>query len=401
MMIVFLLLSLLLLLSTNYGYQTVKYINLRFQKVSTQKFSTKIEKIYSPSEETLNFQLKIADTIIASPFFKPVISIAKNTMISTAESCGINWREKSSMLLKQTNWKTIVESVKLENDFKIPEYFINKFHGYEDGNLCIEAAIEQDIAGKAVGARNYPNDGILGEEVFRQKYDDAITSLGGSLLPNDAIAVDFGCGAGRSTRRLAAYFPNIKSIVGIDMSPYMISVARFMKDEFSKSNQTWVENILPDPRISYEYNNIETTKFADNSVSLVSICLVLHELPQKATIEILTEAHRILEKGGKLIIMEMDPSSPGFKKLRANGVLFSVLKSTEPFLGEYFDLAPKLPQILEEVGFPVVSLTAATGRHLAILAQKKGKVDYRPSDEKRLKMDDHMNTWNSNVKNKK
>ena len=49
----------------------------------------------------------------------------------------------------------------------VQDYYKQRFHGYERGNLCIRAAIEQEIAGKAVGARNYPGYGREGEIKLR------------------------------------------------------------------------------------------------------------------------------------------------------------------------------------------------------------------------------------------
>ena len=56
-----------------------------------------------------------------------------------------------------------------------------------------------------------------------------------------------------------------------------------------------------DPRISLSYADISaTTAIPNDSVGLVSICLVLHELPRHATEAVLREAHRILSPGGTL-----------------------------------------------------------------------------------------------------
>ena len=79
-------------------------------------------------------------------------------------------------------------------DGQWPSYYINKFHGYKEGNLCKEAAIEQEIAGKAVGARNFPAEGSNGENVLRGAYDREIVSLlGHQLFVRDIeTIVDFG-----------------------------------------------------------------------------------------------------------------------------------------------------------------------------------------------------------------
>ena len=110
----------------------------------------------------------------------------------------------------------------------------------------------------------------------------------------------------------------------------------------------WVENIEPDHRISlHRADTTDLSKYLpDSSISLVSICLVLHELPPEAARAMFKEAYRVLQPGGCLALMEMDPDAPGYKKLRANPWLFSVLRSTEPYLDEYFNFAPCMPQVI-------------------------------------------------------
>lgn len=73
----------------------------------------------------------------------------------------------------------------------------------------------------------------------------------------------------------------------------------------------WVEVIMPDTRISLQLRDMGCTGLETESVAMVSLCLVLHELPKAATLQVLREAHRILSPGGVLAIMEMDPEAPG------------------------------------------------------------------------------------------
>ena len=48
--------------------------------------------------------------------------------------------------------------------------------------------------------------------------------------------------------------------------------------------------------------------------------------------------------------MEMDPTAPGYIKLQRTPWLFAILKSTEPYLEEYFNMAPKLQSTLRDIG---------------------------------------------------
>lgn len=153
---------------------------------------------------------------------------------------------------------------------------------------------------------------------------------------------------------------------------------------------------------------------------------MLHELPRTAADAILSEAYRILAPGGTLGIMEMDPSSPGYIKLMSNPFFFSILRSTEPYLGDYFgevrsgggatrrdrryfpsltvcifmlpQVAPALPQMLKDVGFAVVRQGAATGRHMALVAVKGGAGDFRPGADERARSDMHLPTAQRTVR---
>ena len=95
----------------------------------------------------------------------------------------------------------------------------------------------------------------------------------------------------------------------------------------------------------------------------------MHELPLYAAKEVVLEAHRILKQGGQLWISEMDFESQAYKAQRENAALFSLLRATEPYLDEYADGMSELRSFILQ-HFDVVKITAATGRHYALLAEK-------------------------------
>jgi hypothetical protein len=51
-----------------------------------------------------------------------------------------------------------------------------------------------------------------------------------------------------------------------------------------------------------------------------------------------------------------------------------------------------LNKILVDVGFSVIKIKQATGRHFALAALKPGVNDYRPSDEIRKTLDEHVSS---------
>lgn len=353
---------------------------------------------------TLSEQL--VNVVMGSPLRGPIVRVARNTMVKTAVNAGLPWESLASQLVSAMGGNEAIEQrvrelVATSGGVTCPEYFQQSFHGYDLGNLEYLAAVEQELAGKAVGARNFPQNGLKGEEVLRNSYGREIEELCGRSifnLPASSLVVDLGCGTGTSSRYLARLFPRAK-IIGIDLSPYMVEVGKFINSGLA--NEFWVDPPTEQQQraIEIKYGDITDTKLAADSVSVASLSLVLHELPLEATKRVLAEAARILKPGGVLLIMEMDPSSPGYVKLRNNAALFSLLRSTEPWLDEYFDLAPRLPQMLLETGFGAVKVGAATGRHFCIAATKSGGVvDVRPSDAERIKQDFHLNSLDTEAK---
>lgn len=355
-----------------------------------------------------NVASNLVDVILNSPFRGPIVQAARNTMVKSVAEVGLDWDGLYESVYRTKDWDREVSTIIAENPTLItPSYYKSRFHAYDAGNLCIQAALEQELAGKAMGVRNFPSYKAQAEAHLRSLYDQQICQLGGHLLPftpSSSITrqiVDFGCGTGTSTRRLARLFSSASTatssgtssirITGIDLSPHMIAVGRTLQDLVPQEKLAWVEDIAADNRISLLYGDCAQTSFPSQSVDFVNMCFLLHELPYAAARDIIQEAGRILKPGGVLSILEMDPTSPGYRKSRQNAALFAIFKSTEPFLDSYFDeTVPRLPQLLSEAGFASSTTVAATGRHFCCVARKEGHINARVDDQARLYMDEHL-----------
>ncbi|MEO5559861.1 MAG: class I SAM-dependent methyltransferase [Dokdonella sp.] len=100
-----------------------------------------------------------------------------------------------------------------------------------------------------------------------------------------ALALDFGCGAGRLTRALAEYFTQV---IGVDVSASMIATARKLNAdvcnvEFRENASARIEGI------------------ADASVDFVFSHIVLQHIPQALALGYVVEFFRVLAPGGVAI----------------------------------------------------------------------------------------------------
>jgi ubiquinone/menaquinone biosynthesis C-methylase UbiE len=287
---------------------------------------------------------------------KPLANLAKHQaremMIKRAEKIGVHWRQEAQALLAR-NWDAELLSVQ-NPDLVYPKYYLTSFHAYEQGNMSWEAATEVEVAARTVHAGIWPEAGAEGDAKLRASYHEIIQSQIASSPQN---IVDLGCSVGMSTFALGEVYPKAK-MTGVELSPYFLAVAKYRsqqrESEFSnQKSPTWVHAAA------------ESTGLPAAAFDLVSICLVCHELPQKATKEIFREARRLLRVGGHLTIMDMNPQSEVYAKMPP--YILTLLKSTEPYLDQYFGL--DIEQALVDSGFAQPTITCNTVRHRTIVAE--------------------------------
>ena len=96
---------------------------------------------------------------------------------------------------------------------------------------------------------------------------------------------------------------------------------------------------------------------------------MFHELPTSAAQDIIAEAYRLVRPGGHLAIMDMNPQSEIYSKMPP--YILTLLKSTEPYLDQYFALDIK--ETFQSVGFEEPEIVESTPRHRTIVARKGKK----------------------------
>ncbi|MDJ0846395.1 methyltransferase domain-containing protein [Crocosphaera sp.] len=283
---------------------------------------------------------------------KPLAKLAKhqarNMIISRAEKIGVPWRENVRQLCEH-NWQE--EITKVENPNLIyPDYYVCSFHGYDSGNLSWQSALEVESAAYAVHASIWPEAGVNGDSRLRHNYHQILKQ---QLPITPQSVVDIGCSVGMSTFPLQEMYPEAK-LTGVDLSAYHLAVAHYRSQQ---------RNLA----INWVHAAGEETGLPSESFDLVSTFLLYHELPQAAAIAIFQEARRLLKPGGYLTLMDMNPRAEAFKKMPP--YVFTLLKSTEPYLDQYFAL--DMGTVLTEVGFDSPKITPVSPRHRAIVAKAK------------------------------
>lgn len=289
----------------------------------------------------INFILAI------KPLAKLLKFQARQMMIKRAEKIGVPWRETVKNLA-QHNWQT--QRANIENpQVQYPDYYITTFHSYDTGNLSWEAAFEVECAAYAVHAKIWGEENINGDRQLRQSYHNVIKEQV-PFTPQNIL--DLGCSVGMSTLALKQLYPQAQ-VTGLDLSPYFLAVAQYTHRDTN-------------PDLKWVHASAEQTGLLDQSFDLVSSCLMFHELPQKPSQDILREAWRLLRSGGYLTIMDMNPYSDTFQNFPP--YVFTLLKSTEPYLDEYMTF--DLEKALMEAGFERPTITTNSPRHRTIVAKK-------------------------------
>jgi len=336
----------------------------RIKSIKSRKFDLKSSNLISNQP----FQQLLADKLISTAFSIPVLyklarDNARSMLIKRGQQIDVDWQENikkyNNNLEKLVN---IYDNI-YNNKIKYPDYYLKPFHAYDDGNLSWEAAMEVESAALTVHAPIFSTDNKQldrnGDFMLRDNYHKCMLQ---SLNKHDfkpKKILDIGCSTGLSTIKLHESFPNVE-IFGIDLSPYMLAVA--------KQNLESIEYVDAKQHIQYIHSKGEDIEINEKQINLISMCLVLHELPTDISKQIFTQAYDILPNNGVFSIMDMNPLSTHFIKLASNPFAFSAFKSTEPWLQEYVSM--DLIETLKYVGFKEIDILYNSPRHRTVVAYK-------------------------------
>ncbi|MEN9202913.1 MAG: class I SAM-dependent methyltransferase [Thermostichus sp. DG_1_6_bins_120] len=280
------------------------------------------------------------------PLFNWAKGQARQMMIRRAAEIGVDWLGRVEALMAQD---LAAELPTVQNPSLVyPDYYLRPFHAYEAGNLSWEAATEVEVAAYAVHARIWPEAGAQGDARLRQSYHQVLQER---IPASPQRILDLGCSVGMSTFALQDLYPEAE-VVGLDLSPYFLAVGNIRAKEQQRQVQ-WIHAAA------------ESSGLPAASFDLVSACLLFHELPQSAARAVLAEARRLLKPGGYFALMDMNPASPVYAQM--SPAILTLLKSTEPYLDQYFSL--DMAATLAQEGFTDITLQPNTPRHRVLLAR--------------------------------
>lgn len=169
---------------------------------------------------------------------------------------------------------------------------------------------------------------LLNVVYFRREKSSPRNAVCSQISGRNLKILDMCTGTGDSIIDIAQANPECE-FTAVDISPEMLEIAR--RDIRAKKLSN-IQTMLCDAT---------DTKLPDESFDIVTISLVLHELPDELAVRILHEAHRLLKPNGRLIVTEWEPPVKLMQK-----IIFTPIELLEPApyktfikrdMAEYFD----------------------------------------------------------------
>jgi SAM-dependent methyltransferase len=155
-----------------------------------------------------------------------------------------------------------------------------------------------------------------------------------SLEPGETV-VDLGSGAGFDCFLAARQVGESGSVIGVDMTPEMITKARENARRAGASN------------VSFRLGEIEHVPVADNTAHVVISNCVINLSPEKR--QVFREAFRVLRPGGRLAVADVVASAPLPDALQEDLQAYTACVSGAITAGE-------IEAMLADVGFVDVSV---------------------------------------------
>mgnify|MGYP001956274880 FL=1 len=298
-----------------------------------------------------------------SPKFWDVLSdnlkqSARNWFIQRAERTGIDWNAITNRYQKDLDKLEDIYNIKKNSSITYPSYYTRPFHGYDDGNLNWLAAVEGEAATLSMAVNYWKNNNPqLTEQWLRYNISDNIKEYIRNVNGNKPeYILDVGSSVGISTEYLYKSFEERRIVEGLDLSPYFVALATYRAKE---------ENM----RIFYYHQNAETP-LTNYKYDLIVCNFILHEVPKDPTNNILKSMYDLLNDGGVLAVVDLDP-----KKVKNNLIVSTFRKwafeVTEPHIYEYYNTNMSI--LLKNQGFEYVTTVSNDPINTIWLGKKESK----------------------------
>jgi len=213
----------------------------------------------------------------------------------------------------------------------------------------------KDLKTNACECASAPPDYI--KDVLKNIHDDVLAKYYGCGLTipplvENCTVLDLGCGSGRDCYILMKLVGPKGKVIGLDMTQEQIDTANKYVDHQTK--QFGYEK----PNIEFRQGYIEDLKTAgieDESVDIIVSNCVVNLSPDKHAV--LSEAFRVLKKGGEFYFSDVYADRRISEELRKDKVLWGECLSGALYWNDFVNLAKKVgftdPRVVDDVVFSI------------------------------------------------
>jgi ubiquinone/menaquinone biosynthesis C-methylase UbiE len=155
-------------------------------------------------------------------------------------------------------------------------------------------------------------------------------------LKKGETVVDLGSGGGFDCFLAAREVGETGKVIGIDMTPDMISKARRNAEKMETNN------------VEFRLGEIENLPVADNSADIIMSNCVINLSPDK--LHVYRDAHRVLKPGGRLAVSDIVATAPLPEKVQKNLALVAACVGGAATIDD-------TKKMLKEAGFQDIKIT--------------------------------------------